>query len=58
MIYSKFTRNQDSKANKSDYVDLGLTCADVCKALHQGMDGKELDDLSQPVRKAIAKLTT
>ena len=45
-------------ANKSDYVELGLTCADVCKALYQGMDGKELDDLSQPVREAVKKLTT
>ena len=45
-------------ANKSDYVDLGLTCVDVCKALHEGMDGKELDELKPPVRKAIEKLTT
>ena len=45
-------------ANKSDYVDLGLTCVDVCKALHEGMDGKGLDDLRPPVRKAIEKLTT
>ena len=45
-------------ANKSDCVELGLTCADVCKALHRGMDGKELDDISQPVREAIVKLTT
>ena len=49
--------DQDSMANKSDYVDLGLTCVDVCKALHQGMDGKELDDLRPPVREAIEKLT-
>ena len=44
--------------NKSGYVELGLACANVCKALHRGMDGKELGDLSQPVREAIEQLTT
>ena len=43
-------------ANKSDYVELGLTCAKVCKALHLGMGGRELDDLSQSVREAIEQL--
>ena len=57
MTYSRLTCDQDAMANKSDYVDLGLTCVDVCKALHQGMDGKELDDLRPPVREAIEKLT-
>ena len=45
-------------ANKSDYVDLGLSCANVCKALDRGMNGRKLDDLSQSVREAIAQLTT
>ena len=45
-------------ANKSDYVDLGLTCANVCKALHRGMDGRKLDDLSQSVHEAIKELET
>ena len=44
-------------ANKSDYVDLGLACADVCKALERGLNGKELDDLSPSVREAIEQLT-
>ena len=44
-------------ANKSDYVELGLTCADVCKALDRGMNGKKRDDLSQSVREAIEQLT-
>ena len=57
MKHSRFTDNQDSMANKSDYVELGLTCADVCKALNRGMNGKKLDDLSQPVREAIEQLT-
>ena len=45
-------------ANKSDYVELGLTCANVCRALDRGMNGKKTDDLSQSVREAIAQLTT
>ena len=56
MIYSTLTWNQDSMANKSDYVELGLACADVCKALDRGMNGKKLD-LSQSVREAIEQLT-
>ena len=44
-------------ANKSDYVELELACADVCKALYQGMDGKKLVDLSQSVREAIEQPT-
>ena len=45
-------------ANKADYVELGLACADVCRALDRGMNGKKLDDLSQPACEAITQLTT
>ena len=58
MTRSKFTCNQDSMANKSDYVELGLACADVCKALERGMNGKKLDDLNESVRGVINQLTT
>ena len=44
--------------NKMDYVELGLTCADICTALGRGMNRTRLDDLSQSVREAIAQLTT
>lgn len=44
-------------ANEQDYVELGLSCADICEALERGMDGKKLDDLNKPVRDAIKKLT-
>ena len=57
MTHSRFTCDQDSMANKSDYVELGLTCADVCKALDRGMNGKKRGDLSQSVREAIEQLT-
>ena len=48
---------QDSMANKMDYVELGLTCANVCKALDRGMRGKKPDDLSHSVCGAIEDLT-
>ena len=58
MSYSRLTHNQDSMANKADYVELGLACADVCKALDRGIKGRKLDDLNQPVFEAIGQLTT
>ena len=42
--------------SKVDYVELGLTCADVCKVLNQ--DKRRADKLSQSILKAIEKLTT
>ena len=45
-------------ANRSDYVELGLACAEVCKALDRGMNGRRMDELSQPVFEAIEQLTT
>ena len=50
--------NQDSMANETGYIELGIACANVCKALERGMNGKELEDLSQSVREAIDQLTT
>lgn len=49
---------QDTKANDQDYVELGLTCADVCKALDRGLDGRRLDELNRSVLGAIEQLTT
>ena len=57
MVHLRFMCNQDSMANKSDYVELGLACADVCKVLDRRMNEKKLDDLSQSVREAIEQLT-
>ena len=57
-IYHRFTWNQNSMANKSEYVELGLACADVCKALERGLNGKKLDDLDHSVRDAIDQFTT
>ena len=53
----RFTHIQDSMANKTDYIELGLACADVCRALQRGMNGRRPDDLSDSVREAITQLT-
>ena len=45
-------------ANDQDYVDLGLSCADICKALERGMGDKKLGDLSKSVCDAITQLMT
>ena len=55
---SGLTRSQDTMVNEADYVDVGLFCADICRALDRGMDGKKLEDLSQSVCDAINQLTT
>ena len=49
-----FTYRQDSMANKLDYLELGLECADVCRALDWGMTGKGLGELSGSVCDAIS----
>ena len=54
----RFTCIQDSVANKTDYVELGITCADVCTALDRGVRGKRMDELNQSVFEAIGQLTT
>ena len=43
-------------AGEQDYVDLGLSCVGIYKALERGMDGRELNELSEPVREAIDEL--
>ena len=44
--------------NREDYVELGLTCIDVCTALDRGLNEKRLSDLDNSVRKTIEQLTT
>ena len=44
--------------DKTDYVELGLACADVCKVLNQGINGRRVDQLGPSVLKAIERLTT
>ena len=42
--------------NKEDYIDLGLSCAEVCKVLDQGLKEIESDELSKTVADAIDRL--
>ena len=44
--------------NERDYLELGMSCGDVCKALDRGLSGKRLDELSETVLGGIGKLTT
>ena len=54
----QFTLIQGFTFNTQEYVDLGIYCADVCKALDRGLDGRRLDDLSPSALGAIQQLTT
>ena len=44
--------------NELDYVELGLSCADVCRTLDRGTNGKKRDELSLSVYDAINQLTS
>lgn len=57
-VNALLTLIRDSIANDQDHVELGLNCADICKALDRGMKGKKTEDLSQSVHEAITQLTT
>lgn len=48
---------QDTMANRKDYLELGLACAGVCKALNRGMNGRQADQFSESVFEAIEQLT-
>ena len=50
-------RNQDFMANRTDYIEFGQACLDVCGTLSQLMNGKKLEDLSQAWHRAITQLT-
>jgi len=54
----RLTPIQDSMINEQEYVELGLSCADICRALDRGLEGKSLDDLNRSVCEAISQLTT
>jgi len=53
MIQSMLTHSQDSMVNEPDYVELGLFCADISRALDRGTNGKKPDELNQSVYSAI-----
>ena len=43
-------------ADERDFVDLGLSCVDICKSLERGMGDENSNDLSGPVCFAIDRL--
>ena len=43
--------------NNLEYVELGLSCANICKALDRGMNGRRPEEFSQSVCDAINELT-
>ena len=49
---------QDSVVNEAEYVDLALACADICQVLERVINGRGMDQPSQPVSKAVDQLTT
>ncbi|KAF9781673.1 hypothetical protein BJ322DRAFT_1213014 [Thelephora terrestris] len=51
------TTIRDSTANEQDYVDIGRSCVDVCKALERGLQGRRSDKLSPSMLEAIEQLT-
>ena len=55
---SWLTFDQESMVNQRDYVELALSCADICGALDRGTKGKGMGNLNQTVREAINRLTT
>ena len=52
----RFTFIQVSMVNKLDYVDILLSCADVCKTLDRGLEGRQLGELDKSVLRAIEQL--
>jgi len=50
------TMVKDIAINEHHYVELGLQCADVCKALARSLEGKHLDDLGPHECEAMAQL--
>ncbi|KAF9787249.1 hypothetical protein BJ322DRAFT_711299 [Thelephora terrestris] len=57
-VSALLTMIRDSMINERDYVELGLSCADICRVLDRGISGNNSQNLSQPVREAISQLTT
>ena len=55
-VVPPFTFLQGSMTDKQDCVDIGLSCADVCKSLDWGLKGKRADELSQSLLEAIQQL--
>lgn len=40
-------------ADRTNYVELGLACADICRALDRGMNGGQANQFDRSVFEAI-----
>jgi len=58
MMNSWLTSIQDTMTNEQEYIELGLSCADICRVLDRGLEGMTLGNLSRSVCEAINQLTT
>ena len=56
MVCSRFTHSKGPTVNEPDHVELGLFCADICRVLDRGTNGKQPDELGQSVYGAIDQL--
>lgn len=54
----QFTHSQDSTVDDLYYAELGLSCADACKALGRGMSERRPDESGRLVIGVIEQLTT
>ena len=43
----ELTFTQDFAIDEQDYVNVGWFCADMCKALNRGLEGRQLDELTR-----------
>jgi len=53
-----FMCGQDLMVNKLDYIELGLACAGVCRALDRGINERQRNELSRSVYEAIEEFMT
>ena len=43
--------------NEPGFVELGIACADVCRVLDRGANGRQMDELSALALETIEELT-
>ncbi|KAF9793473.1 hypothetical protein BJ322DRAFT_1016969 [Thelephora terrestris] len=52
------TAIRDPMANTSNYIELGLACADLCRVLDRVLNGRQTDQFERSLVEAIEQLTT
>ncbi|KAF9778231.1 hypothetical protein BJ322DRAFT_1114477 [Thelephora terrestris] len=49
---------RNSMAKRTEFLELGLACADICRAIDRGMNCRQADHFNQSVFEVIEQLTT